>query len=72
MRTSRRFAPAFDCMSARIAPSTISLINPTAHMVVPAASAMDSTGEPGNNPSNGGNNLIILDNGNGGNNGGLC
>ena len=59
MRTSRRFRPALDCMSARIMPSSISLIQPPVIAATHSVAAMDSTGDPGNNPSGNGTNPII-------------
>jgi hypothetical protein len=60
MRTPRRFFPVFDCMSARIAPSAISLIPPVMHVAMSTAAVMDSTGEPGTNPSSGATGPIIM------------
>jgi hypothetical protein len=60
MRTSRRFSPVFDCMSARIAPSSISLITPVTHVLTSAVAAMDSTGEPTTDPSSSGGNPVIV------------
>jgi hypothetical protein len=72
MRTSRRFSPAFDCMSARIAPSSVSLISPVAHMVASAPTAMDSTGDPTTEPTSGGTGPIIATPPTGGTDPGLC
>jgi hypothetical protein len=72
MRTSRRFLPVFDCMSARIAPSSISLIPQVTHILPPAAGTMDSTGEPGTNPSSSGTGPIIMTPPTGTGIGGVC
>jgi hypothetical protein len=47
-------------MSARIAPSSISLIGPAIVAVTHSVSALDSTGDPGTNPSGSGTNPIIF------------
>ncbi len=60
MRTCRRLYPMFECMSARIAPSTISLIPQVAHVNAPAPAALDSTGDPGSEPSGDGSYPIIM------------
>ena len=60
MRTSRRFRPALDCMSARIAPSTISLLPAAGPMVAAVAPTMDSTGDPGSEPSGTGTGPVYL------------
>jgi hypothetical protein len=60
MRTSRRFRPTFECMLARIAPSTISITPPVAHPTVHMVAAQDSTGNPATNPSSGGTGPVIF------------
>jgi hypothetical protein len=60
MRMSRRFRPAFDCMSARIVPSAISLLPQVPHIAATTVTAMDSTGDPGTNPSSGGTGPAIF------------
>ncbi len=72
MRTSRRFRPALDCMSARIAPSTISLLPAAGPMVAVGSPIMDSTGNPTTEPTSGGTNPVLpASNGTGGT-GGVC
>jgi len=70
MRTSRRLVPAFDCMSARIMPSSISLVISPIIAATPSIAALDSTGNPGTNPSGSGSYPIIVGGGSGG--GGTC
>jgi hypothetical protein len=47
-------------MSARIMPSSISLITPPIIASTPTIATMDSTGDPGTNPSGSGSYPIIV------------
>jgi hypothetical protein len=73
MRTSRRFQPAFDCMSSRIVPSTLSLVHAPGPLLASAAPTMDSSGDPSTEPGSSTGDPIILPAGNNsGGTGGVC
>jgi hypothetical protein len=51
MRTSRRFRPMFEYMSARIAPSTATAIDPTEDGTVPETTPVVDPDDPTTAPS---------------------
>jgi hypothetical protein len=72
MRTSRRFYPVLNCMPTRIAPSSVALVAPPIIATPTNAVAMDSTGDPGTNPSGNGTYPIIFTPPGGSRGGGNC
>jgi hypothetical protein len=72
MRTSRRFQPSFESMSARIAPSTIGLIGHGVDGPRPVTPTLDTSDDPTDPPSGAGTGPIILDPPGGSTTGSVC
>jgi hypothetical protein len=60
MRMSRHFRPAFECMPARIAPSTTTVIGPVPPPTTPPTVTLASIGDPTTTSSGEGSFPIIL------------
>ena len=60
MRTSRRFRPAFEFMSARIAPSTVAAIDPTEGGSTPDPTPIVDPTDPTTAPTGSGSGGVII------------